>query len=135
MKLPSLWRMQKELDQLFSDFDRPRFAPTEFSPSCEFSEDKSHYHLKFDLPGVKKEDMKIEVDGNLLSVTAERREEKKSEDKKSRYSEIQYGSYSRTFTLPVTIDEKQVQAKFENGVLNLSLPKAAPSSAKQIPVQ
>ncbi len=135
MKLPSLWRMQKELDQLFNDFDRPRLQSMEFSPSCEFSEDKTHYHIKFDLPGVKKEDMKIEVDGNILNVTAERRDEKKSEDKKSRYSEIQYGSYSRSFTLPISIDEKQVQAKFENGVLTLALAKTAPSSAKQIPVQ
>ncbi len=135
MKLPSLWRMQKELDQLFNDFDRSRLAPMEFSPSCEFTEDKTHYHLKFDLPGVKKEDMKIEVDGNILSVTAERRNEKKSEDNKSRYSEIQYGAYSRSFTLPISIDEKQVQAKFDNGVLSLTLPKIAPSTAKQIPVQ
>lgn len=67
-------------------------------------------------------------------VSAERREEKKSEDKKSRYSEISYGSYQRRFTLPSAVDEKKVDAKFEDGVLMVTLPKTESTKTKQIAV-
>ncbi|MGE4131018.1 MAG: Hsp20/alpha crystallin family protein [Bdellovibrionales bacterium] len=147
MNLPSLWRrgsepyrllsrLQNDFDRLFEDFAvaEPRLMVPEFSPTCELSEDKSNYVMTFDMPGVKKEDVKIELDGNRLMVSAERREEKEMEDKKRRYSEISYGSYQRTFTLPSAVDDKKVDAKFENGVLTLTMPKTESSKAKQIAV-
>ncbi|MGE4133813.1 MAG: Hsp20/alpha crystallin family protein [Bdellovibrionales bacterium] len=147
MNLPSLLRRGTEpyrmLTRLQSDFDRlfedlavaePRLIGPEFSPTCELSEDKSNYVMTFDMPGVKKEDVKIELDGNRLMVSAERREEKKTEDKKRRYSEVSYGSYQRTCTLPSAVDDKKVDAKFENGVLTLTMPKTESSKAKQIAV-
>lgn len=134
----SLSRLQDDFNRLFEELaeTRPRFgfATNEFSPSCEMDEDKSNYIMKFDMPGVKKEDVKVELDGNVLSVSAERREEKKTESKKSHYSEISYGSYHRTFTLPSSVDEKKVDAKFDNGVLTLTMPKSETSNLKQIAV-
>jgi len=131
-----LSRLQNDFERLFQEMSElePNFTTSDFSPSCEFNEDKANYTVKFDMPGVKKEDVKIELDGNQLMVSAERREEKKSEDKKSRYSEITYGSYQRSFTLPSTVDEKKVDAKFTDGVLTVSLSKTASTNAKQIPV-
>lgn len=147
MKLPSLWqretepfrsfsRLQNDLDRFFEDFTSNRSTPTTgaFSPSLELSEDKSNYIMKFDIPGVRKEDVSVEVDGNVLTVTAERREEKKSEDRRNRYSEISYGSYARSCTLPSAVDEKKVDAKFEDGVLTVTIPKTETSKAKQIAV-
>jgi HSP20 family protein len=148
MNLPSLFRRNggepfRMLTRLQNDFERlfqelgevePRFPSSDFSPSCELTEEKGNYIMKFDMPGVKKEDIKIEMDGNQLTVSAERREGKKSEDKKGRYSEISYGSYQRSLTLPNAVDEKKVDAKFENGVLTLTMPKSGSSQAKQIAV-
>jgi len=108
---------------------------THFSPTCDIEEEGNRYLLKFDLPGVKKEQVKVEVDGDRLTVTAERRDEKKSETSKKYLSEVSYGSYSRTFTLPGLVEEKSIDAKFENGVLTVSVPKTEPAKAKQIPVQ
>lgn len=135
--LRALTRLQDDFDRLFRELSgaEPRFPVSEFSPTCELSEDKTTYTMKFDMPGVKKEDVKIEVDGNQLTVSAERKEEKKTEDRKSRYSEISYGSYRRNFTLPSAIDEKKVSAKFDNGVLTLTVPKTESSHSKQIAIQ
>ncbi|KYG67991.1 hypothetical protein AZI87_01595 [Bdellovibrio bacteriovorus] len=106
----------------------------EFSPSCEISEEDNNYVMTFDLPGVNKEQVKVEVDNNQITVSAERRDEKKKDTKKTHLSEIQYGSYQRTFTLPSSIDEKRVDAKFDNGVLTLTIPKNVTTKQKQIPV-
>lgn len=107
----------------------------EFSPSCDIEEDGNKYLLKFDLPGVKKDQVKVEIDGDRLTVTAERREERKSESSKKYLSEVSYGSYTRTFTLPGMVEEKNIDAKFENGVLTVSVPKTEAVKTKQIPVQ
>jgi HSP20 family protein len=88
-----------------------------------------------DLPGVSKEQVKVETDKDQLTVRAERKEEKKSETKKKYLTEMYYGSYVRSFTLPSPVDEKKVDAKFENGVLTITIPKTEASKAKQIPVQ
>lgn len=110
----------------------------EFAPTCEITEQEKTYQLKFDLPGVKKEQIKVDVDGDLLTVRAERREEKKQESKKKYLSEISYGSYVRSFTLPEAVDEKSVDAKFADGVLTVTVPKMETKPekpAKQIEVK
>ena len=106
-------------------------------PSCELTEDDTSYTLKFDLPGIKKDQVNVEIDGDQLTVKAERHQEKKQESKKKYFSEISYGSYMRTMTLPSAIDEKKVDAKFENGVLTVTVPKEtqAETKIKQIKVQ
>lgn len=106
-----------------------------FSPSCEVTEDAGNFVLKFDMPGVKKEQVEVEADNNQLTVRAERREESKSETNKKHLSEVYYGSYSRTFTLPAPIDDKKVGAKFENGVLTVTVPKTEAAKSRTIPVQ
>lgn len=105
-----------------------------FSPSCEIAEEGNNYILTFDLPGVKKDQVKVEAENDRLTVRAERKEEKKTESKKKYLSEVSYGSYTRTFTLPGPIDEKKIDAKFEDGVLKVTLPKTESAGTKQIPV-
>jgi HSP20 family protein len=132
-----LAHLQSEFDRLANDMMGFRSgAPStfEFSPSCEVCEEESFYVAKFDIPGVNKDDIKIHLEGNQLTVSAERKEEKRSDEKKTRYSEISYGSYMRTFSLPAPVDEKKIEAKLDNGVLTVKIPKAQASKAKQIEI-
>ncbi len=131
--------MEYTFDRLFKEFSdwkkqngNQSFG---FSPSCEIVEEDRNYVMKFDLPGIPKDQVKIEVDGDQLTVRAERKEEKKKESKKKYLAEVIYGSYLRSFTLPAPIDEKKVDAKFENGVLTVTVPKTESVRAKEISIQ
>ena len=130
-------RTFEPMDRMLADFMKMRPTTVEefnFSPSCEISEVGSDYVLKVDLPGVAKDQVKVEVDQDQLTISAERREEKETETNKKYLSEVCYGSYTRSFTLPGTVDEKKIDAKFENGVLTVKVPKTASPKAKQISI-
>ena len=131
-------RLQSRMENLFGDVTPLPFQAlddiAEFMPRCDIAEDKSNYFLKFDLPGVPKDQLKVELVDNLLTVSAERKEEKKKEDQKSCLSEVSYGSYMRSFTLPSAVNEKKIDAQFENGVLSVTIPKTETTQAKQIAV-
>lgn len=130
----------------FRDFDEFfRVAPLrglwrgvpEIPPiKTDVSEDEKTYYVKADIPGVKKEDIKVSIDGNQVSITAEARkevEEKKGE--KVLRGERYYGSQYRGFTMESDIDEGTAEAKYENGVLELTLPKKEQVRAKQVAVR
>lgn len=131
-------QMQDSFDRMLSDFmtlKRSATAPDlSFTPSCEISESGNNLVMKVDLPGVTKDQVRVEVNQDQLTIHAERKEERKSEDKKKYLSEVFYGSYNRSFTLPGPVDEKQIEAKFENGVLTVTLPKTEALKSKQIPI-
>lgn len=136
-KSNSLFQIEDPFDRLMNEMltlKRENFQPTAFMPSCEITEEGPNYVLKFDMPGVSRDQVKVEVNKDQLMVHAERKEEKKHESKKKFLSEIYYGSYSRNFTLPGGMDEKKVDAKFENGVLTITVPKSDTLQAKQIPI-
>lgn len=131
--------LQESFDRFFNDFMTLKkmngLQDLSFSPSCEVVDEGTQYLFKVDLPGVSKEHVSVEVDRDQLVIRAERKEEKKSETKKKVVSEMYYGSYSRSFALPGPVDEKKVDAKFENGVLSVVVPKIESNKAKQIPIQ
>lgn len=131
-------RYQDRLDKLMNEIMDLRgempSAGAEFSPSCELTEEDKKFLLKVDLPGVKKDDVKVEVSGDRLTIRAERKTEKEEKDKKRYFSEVSYGNYMRSFSLPQKIDEKSVDAKFDNGVLVVTIPKTEESNAKQISI-
>ena len=132
------------MEDVFDDFDRivnamakPTYANTVgFQPSCDISETNDHYMVSFDMPGVKKEDIKIEVQANQLVISGERHRETKKEEGKSalRYERL-YGKFERTFVLPTSINVDQIEAHYENGVLNVALPKAENSKGRKIEIQ
>ncbi len=110
--------------------------PNEPAIKLDVSEDEKAYHVKAELPGVKKEDIAVDIDGNQVSLTAETRRE--TEQKKGEtvvHSERFYGKQFRTFTLRQDIDRKAAVAKFADGVLELTLPKNGGSSAQRISIQ
>ncbi|MGE0762958.1 MAG: Hsp20/alpha crystallin family protein [Bdellovibrionales bacterium] len=123
------------LNEMISERNGAKGSEFPFSPSCEVKEDAESYQMNFDLPGIDKEEVKVEVDGDRLTVRAERKEEKKEETDKQYLSEINYGSYVRSFTLPEPINEKKIEANFKNGVLRIRVPKTKSTAAKQIAVQ
>ncbi|MCB0369004.1 MAG: Hsp20/alpha crystallin family protein [Bdellovibrionales bacterium] len=133
-----LAQFQEPLDRLFNEFMNMRrtdeMTEYDFAPSCDIAEEGNSYVMKFDMPGVSKEDVNVQIENDQLVIRAERHELKKHESNKKYLSEIFYGAYSRAFTLPGPVDEKKIDAKYENGVLTVTVPKTAAQRGKQIPI-
>lgn len=104
-------------------------------PACQVHEAKNCYELKFDLPGMSKDQIKIDLHDNRLIVSGERKEEKKSDDKSTHISEVSYGSFMRSFQFPTEIDAEKSEAKYENGVLMITVNKKESAAARQITIK
>jgi HSP20 family protein len=101
----------------------------------DVKEAEGQYRIKAEIPGVKKEDIHLTIDGNRVSISAEVKHEKEEkEGEKVIRSERSYGMASRSFTLADEVDQSKVQAKYADGVLELTLPKKAGSVRKEIPI-
>lgn len=100
----------------------------------EISETDEAYHLSLDVPGLTKEDIKIEVDGQRLLVTGERKREESQNAKIHQIWSRSYGSFSQEFSLPEWVDLENIVAKQEHGVLNLTLPKSTKAQKKTITI-
>ena len=112
-----------------------RTWPTEPDMKMDLSEDDKAYYVKLEIPGMKKEDIHIAIDGNDVSVSAEMKREK--EEKKGETvlrSERYYGRWNRSFTLDVPVDDSKAEAKYADGVLMLTLPKKGGVVVKEIAV-
>jgi HSP20 family protein len=102
----------------------------------DVAEKNGAYKVSADLPGVKKDDIHVSIDGAQVSLSAEVKQEKEaSQDERVLHTERTYGKVTRSFTLPQEIDEAKVEAKFRDGVLELTLPKKAAAQRKQITIQ
>jgi HSP20 family protein len=129
-------------DDLFNEFTKgfwvkPLAMPagTELSIKVDVKEDDKAYTVRADIPGVKKEDIQVDVEGNMVSLHAEAKQEK--EEKKGEkviYSERSYGMVSRSFSLPAEVDSKGAKAEYKDGVLSLTLPKKGNGGGKRIAV-
>ena len=141
-------QFQRAMDRILDDWAGWRMpalaqvnktnASEDFSPTCEISENKNAYLLKFDLPGLQKDQIKLDLHDNRLTVSGERKEERKEEDKEHRkhFSEVYYGSFMRSFTFPQDVDAERVEAKYENGVLTVNVAKTlGQQRSRQIPVR
>jgi len=101
----------------------------------DVAEKNGAYVVKGELPGVRKEDIHVSVDGAQVTLEAEVKQEKSTDDERVLHTERTYGKVSRVFTLPQDVDEAKVQAKFQDGVLELTLPKKQAAARKQITIQ
>jgi HSP20 family protein len=101
----------------------------------DVAEKNGAYVVKGELPGVKKEDIRVSVDGAQVTLEAEVRQEKSTENERVLHTERSYGKVSRVFTLPQEVDEAAVEARFQDGVLELKLPKKQAAARKQITIQ
>lgn len=130
------------LDQMFPEFFRRFGLPTRFTAEApgeiriDVTENDKSYDVRAEIPGAKKDDIRVQVDGNFVSISAE---VKKDKEEKSGgrvvLRETYYGSASRGFSLAHEIDAKAVVAKLEDGVLKLTLPKREASGSKAIQIQ
>jgi len=128
-----------DIDNLFKGFMvRPLFQGSAVAApqlKLEVSEDDKSYTIKAEIPGVNKEDIRISVDGNLVSISAEvKKESEQKEGKKLIHSERYYGQVARSFTLDSEVDEAAAQAKYADGVLEAVLPKKQQAPAKRITI-
>lgn len=107
----------------------------DWAPSVDVLETNEDFQVKAELPDVKKEDVKVSVDGGVLRIQGERKQEKEEKGKKWHRVERSYGSFLRTFTLPENIDDAKVQADFKDGILNVRLPKSEKAKPKSVEVK
>jgi HSP20 family protein len=103
--------------------------------SVDVAEKNGAYVVKGELPGVKKDDIRVSVDGAQVTLEAEVKQEKTADNERVLHTERAYGKVSRVFTLPQEVDEAAVEARFQDGVLELKLPKKQAAARKQITIQ
>lgn len=142
--MPNLVRRDPfAMDDVFDDLFKGFFVrPVQFEGQpqiqikTDIKEDDKTYTVHAEIPGVKKEDIHVSIDGNLLSISAEvKKEKEEKQGEKVLRNERYYGKVSRSFTLSQDVDDQAAQAKYTDGVLELILPKKAASTAKKLTVQ
>ena len=128
--------MESTLRRFFSPTVLEREQP-QLQMRVDVSENDKAYAVKADIPGVKKEDINLRIDGNVVQIDAEVKSEKETKGDGDRIlrSERYYGTVSRTFSLGQDVDEAAAKAKYADGVLTLELPKKATSAGKKIAIQ
>ena len=121
-------------DDFFTEFAGRDYA--EFVPAVNVTETEKNYSVELSAPGFEKENLKIAVNEGVLSISGEHKSEKKEEKENYTRKEFSFGSFKRSFTLPENIDENNISAKYENGILRLELIKSEPEKkpAKEISV-
>jgi len=126
-------RMNRLFRESFEGQDQA-LATSSFAPAVDVYEDEHQVTLKIEVPGIDEKDIDVRVENNTLTVAGERKIEKEEKEENYRRIERQYGSFTRTFTLPSTVDSEKVSANYEKGVLKIALPKKAEAKPKQIKV-
>jgi HSP20 family protein len=115
-----------------TETDSEMLAVADWMPSVDISETDTAYMIKGEIPGVKKEDVKVTVQDGMLTIQGERRQEKEERGKKFHRVECSYGSFVRSFRVPDDADESAVKAEFKDGILNVTLPKSGKAKPKAI---
>lgn len=132
METKALTRLNETMPSVFEDFFRPwtdlfdngglNTRPLNV-PAVNISEQPNEFLLTLAAPGMKKEDFKIDVDGNMLTISSEKEENKEEKHKKFTRKEYNYSSFSRCFSLPEEIKQENIDAKYVDGVLKITLPR------------
>ena len=120
----SLDSFQQMVDNFFGRNNFPSLSDSGFNmPATDISENEGAYSISAELPGIKKEDINVSLHDGVLSIEAESKSEHEEKGEKQIRTERRYGKFVRRFTLGTNVDEHRVEAKFENGVLKLNIPK------------
>ncbi|MDO6429490.1 Hsp20/alpha crystallin family protein [Flavitalea sp. BT771] len=152
MSLRTLAKRSESLPSVFNDIFRPWESLFDVSggssllgklatvniPAANIVENKDHYEVSLAAPGMKKDDFNIDVEGNMLTISAEKEEKKEEKDERYSRQEFNYTSFSRSFTLPDWVNKEKIDASYENGLLKVYLPKteeAKKQSSKHITVK
>jgi HSP20 family protein len=142
-----LMSIEKEFSNVFNNFERKfglgeidketeqEYNNAVWMPLTDISENENGYFLKLDLPGIKKEDVKINYHNGQLTIGGERKQE--TEEKNAKFSRVErtFGKYFRSFSLPEKIKENEIDAEFSNGQLKITIPKSEEARHKQIEIR
>lgn len=129
--------IQDEMNRLFDGFFSrvPSRFDSDWSPNVDVSETKDDIVVKAEVPGLGKEDIKITLQDNVLTLKGEKKQEKEEKDTNFYGMERSYGSFTRSFNLPTLVLADKIKASYKDGVLNITLPKAEEVKPKQIPIE
>ena len=137
------WELEdisKRLNRLFgrahahTESNQEMLATIDWTPSVDISETETAYLIKGEIPGVKKEDLKVTLQDGKLTIAGERKMEKEEKDKEYYWVERSYGNFMRSFCVPNDTDGLAVKAEFKDGILNITLPKSAMAKSKAIEI-
>ena len=145
MTTQSLAKLADKMPSVFDDFFKPWnewfdggvWGRTHKVPAVNITEQEGEYIVSLAAPGLKKDDFKIDVDGNMLTISSEKEDNKEEKDERFTRKEYNYSSFSRSFNLPEQVDQEKIDAKYADGVLTITLPcreETKKATAKQITV-
>ncbi len=132
--------IQDEMNQLFDDFfgrtPKRWFRPEEglWTPNVDVSETKDEIVLTAEMPGMKKEDITLSVQDNVITLSGEKKSEEEKKDANFYRLERSFGSFCRSFTLPTPVEAEKIKASFKDGILKVTLPKSEKVKPKEIPI-
>jgi HSP20 family protein len=128
--------LRRDIDRLFEEAFGGNSNGSAWMPMVDVRETKSDLNIEFELPGLKPEDVEITTDNGVLTVTGEKRAMRKEGDENSRYHLIErtYGRFNRSFQLPKGVNENEIQADYDHGVLRVRIPKSALPQPRKIEI-
>src|SRR5215475_12095451 len=127
-------RMNRLFHDSFGDSREEALTTSSFAPLVDVYEDEHSVTLKIEVPGIEEKDIDVRVENNTLTVHGERKFEKEEKEENFRRVERQYGSFTRSFNLPTTVDSDSIDANYDKGVLKIRMAKKAEAKPKQIKV-
>ena len=125
-------------DQLFNDFALPRgqwAAVAQYAPAADVLENQNEIKVKVDLPGHDPKSVQVKLEDGVLTIQSERKQERQEQQEGVLRAERSYGAFARSFSLPDTVDPQRVEARFDNGVLTVTLPKREETKPRAIEVK
>ena len=134
---PTAWNMEDEINRMFEQFNKPLgwVDSSRYAPAMDIHETDDDYIVEADVPGLKKDEVHIEVADNVLTIKGERKEQKEQKEKNYHRVERTFGSFARSVALPNGFDSSKVTAKFADGVLTVTLPKQEERKPRRVEVK
>ena len=129
-----LSRLNRLMDEVFGEPDGEAIGGA-WTPRCDIREDKDFLTISLDLPGVRPDDVKINLENQVLTIRGEKQQVEEKKDERWHRYERSYGSFERSFALPSSVDPERIEATTENGVLTVRLPKTEKARPKEIPIR
>jgi HSP20 family protein len=131
--------LQERMNRLFDEAGRgwrpeEPAATTTWSPAVDIYETENEIVVKAELPGVDRKDIALNLENNVLTLRGERRFEKETKEENYHRIERAYGAFSRSFSIPATVNEENIQAEYKDGILKIALPKKSQAKPKQIQI-
>jgi HSP20 family protein len=131
MGTQTLAKLSERMPSVFDDFFKPwnelydggLWGKTMNIPAVNITEQKDDYEVALAVPGMKKDDFNIDVDGNMLTISSQKEEKKEEKEARFTRKEYSFSSFERSFTLPDEVNKEKIEARYENGILKLVLPK------------